>query len=347
MPATPHTEVTANTPREIEALLALPSETLGEHYSPALHSLVDEAGTVRATLLESYRPGTLTRKFSYVTGESSAAVEALIAARTEACLAASCVSVKWEDPEATYAESAERLGFTQLPSPKDSGPGTAAPQAAWVRYAQPWEFAPTPYYRQTTDFSCGPVSLLMAQAHWLGAASMTRDRERAIWRQATRFAGCGVRALSLQVDPAAFDLEVFDTEYLAPQVTPMEPRDARAFANEEDNLRAAEAGVAITERVIAVSEIAAAVEHGARVLVLIDEFRFHGDPMPHWVVAHAHRDGVVLLNDPWVDHDSGESWVDAVDVPVSLAELDEMAWWGDPQYRSALVLSRAEEPAVR
>lgn len=318
----------------------------GPHYSPTLHSLITPEGNVTARLLASSRPGTLSRTVSHVWGESAADVHRLMAAAVSGWDAAGFVSVKWEDDTAAHGETATRLGFTQLPSPAVSGPGTLAPATAWVRYASPWEHDVAPYYRQTTDFSCGPVSLLMAQAHWQGAESMTRERERQIWRRATRFTGCGVRSLSLQVDRSRFDVSVFDTEYLQPQVTPMEPRDARAFANEEDNLLAASAGIAIAEREYSMSEVAAEVDRGSRVLVLIDELRFHGEPMPHWVVVHAHRDGVVLLNDPWVDATEGESWVSAVDVPVALAELDAMAWWGEPRYRSVLVL-RDGHPAVR
>lgn len=339
MTTSPRTASVVADPRAIEARLGLSPDTLDARYTPALHSLSDAQGREAAVLLETGRPGTLARKFSRVSG-AGAAVRDLVEARTLACFDAGGASAKWEDPGSQHAEVARELGFAPLAAPAESGPGTSAPDAAWVRYAEPWPHAGTPYYRQTTDFSCGPVSLLMAEAHWLGAGSMTRDRERQIWRRATRFTGCGAWALALQVDHDEFALEAYDTEFLAPQVTPMEPRDARAFANEEDIRLVAEAGIAMNERLFDVTEIVDAVERGARVLVLIDERRFHGEEIPHWVVVHSHRDGVVLLNDPWVEGARGESWVDSLDIPVSVDELDQMAWWGDPRYRSILVLSK-------
>lgn len=323
--------------REIEAALGLAVGALDARYHPALHALHDESGAERAVLLESGRPGTLSRKISRLAGDADAAQE-LVADRLRACFEAGVSSVKWEDAGAAWAGLARRLGFEALPAPAVSGPGTEAPDAAWVRYAEAWERPDAPYYRQTTDFSCGPASLLMAEACRLGAEWMTRDRERRIWRRATRFTGCGVWALALQVDRDRFRLEAYDTEFLAPQVIPMEPRDARAFANEDDIALAAEAGLEIQERVFEISEVIVAVDRGARVLLLISEQRFHGSESPHWVVAHAHRDGVLLINDPWVETARGESWVDAVDIPVTAAELDGMAWWGDPRYRSVLVL---------
>ena len=336
----PTVHVTEST-EEIRERIGSAARVPGGHYSPRLHSLVGEAGNVTAWLVSSARPGTLSRTVSRLWAESSGDAEQLLTAIVSTWDADGLVSVKLEDAEAEHAEMAERLGFTKLAQPVPSGPGTTAPHTAWVRYAAPWPHDDAPYYRQTTDFTCGPVSLLMAQAHWHGSESITRDKERQIWRRATRFTGCGVRALSLQIDRNDFDISVFDTEYLEPQVTPMEPRDARAFANEEDNMLAEAAGIQVNERVCEVSEIVAELERGSRVLVLIDELRFHGEPMPHWVVAHSHRDGVVLLNDPWVDAEEGETWVSAVDVPVNLEELDAMAWWGEPPYRSVLVLRKA------
>ncbi|PRI12373.1 peptidase C39 family protein [Leucobacter massiliensis] len=329
--------VTEN-PREIEARLGLPAESLDARYAPELHSLGDEPGAPGAWLLESGRPGTLSRKFSRVEGDPEG-IAALIADRARICFENGAVSVKWEDPGSAWAELAAELGFERMPAPAVSGPGTEAPATAWVRYAEPWPHTAAPYYRQTTDFSCGPASLLMAEAHRRGGPSMNRERERAIWRRATRFTGCGVWALALQVDRDRFAMRAYDTEFLAPQLNPMEPRDARAFANEEDVRLVAEAGIEIEQRVFGIAEIIAAIDRGSRVLVLVDEARFHGEPVPHWVMAHAHRDGVLLVNDPWAETAHGESWVDASDIPMAAAELDAMAWWGDPRYRSVLVLS--------
>lgn len=323
--------------REIETALGLPADTLDARYAPHLHRLHDGPGSPCAVLLESGRPGTLSRKLSQVEGDTDAISE-LVAERVRAGFESGAVSVKWEDPEGDWTELAPQLGFERMTSPAASGPGTESPRTAWVRYAEPWPHAEAPYYRQTTDFSCGPVSLLMAEAHWQGAASMTRDRERAIWRRATRFTGCGAWALALQVNRDRFAVRLYDTEFLAPQMRPMEPRDARAFANEEDIRLVRGLGIEVEERVFEVAEIAAAVDRGARVLVLVDEQRFHGEPVPHWILAHAHRDGVFLVNDPWAESTHGESWVDAANIPVPADELDAMAWWGDPRYRSVLVL---------
>jgi hypothetical protein len=65
-----------------------------------------------------------------------------------------------------------------------------------------------------------------------------------------------------------------------------------------------------------------------------------GHTCPHWVLVHDHGDGVYFLNDPWIEPDRLEQKMDVVDLPVRAAELDRMAWYGNPAYRAAVLVGR-------
>ncbi|WP_372450893.1 peptidase C39 family protein [Rhodococcus qingshengii] len=45
---------------------------------------------------------------------------------------------------------------------------------------------------------------------------------------------------------------------------------------------------------------------------------------------HSAHDGIFLVDDPWVDPDEGESWLDGHDVPIAAKALGAMTWWGEP-----------------
>jgi hypothetical protein len=98
------------------------------------------------------------------------------------------------------------------------------------------------------------------------------------------------------------------------------------------------ASVPIEPLAFAVQEIAQALDGGLLALVLIDQAPMMGYPCPHWVLVHGHGGGIYFLNDPWIEPDRLEQKMDVVDLPIMAAELDRMAWYGNPAYRAAVLV---------
>ena len=73
--------------------------------------------------------------------------------------------------------------------------------------------------------------------------------------------------------------------------------------------------------------------------VLSEFANFVDDPTPHWVVASAVRDGVLLIDDPWVETEIGESWVMTHELPMTGDALDGVVRWGRG-YRGVILLHR-------
>lgn len=327
--------VTALGTEEVARWLAVP-----DVYVPEL-VLVREAGRLRSALLVTRRPHAAYRKIAGVWSDADAALDAAVGLLLDAVAeAGDVVSVKWEDRSGGLAGEAARLGFEPLAAPIRSGAGTDA-AAGYVRYLEPWPHRALPYYRQTTEYSCGPVALLMAQAGERSDATITRDEELRLWRAAAHLPGCGPIGLGLHVDRDVFDPEVFvstERQILHEYLTDPMSIEVRALVDAQDEAAAREQGLAVQHRLLTVDEIAQEVAAGHPVLLLIDEFPWHGEAGPHWVTVHSFRDGAFLLHDPWIDAGHGESWVDTADIPLVGEDVDLIGWWGDPAYRGALVL---------
>ncbi|HET6618958.1 MAG TPA: peptidase C39 family protein, partial [Dongiaceae bacterium] len=73
-----------------------------------------------------------------------------------------------------------------------------------------------PYYNQTTDFTCGPSSLLMAMKALDARTDFSRTHELLLWREANTIfmgspghGGCGATGLALAAHRRGFGVEVW------------------------------------------------------------------------------------------------------------------------------------------
>ena len=78
------------------------------------------------------------------------------------------------------------------------------------------------------------------------------------------------------------------------------------------------------------------VDAGERALLLIDEEPMHGETGPHWILAHARVGDTVVVEDPWVGVDAGETWVDTHELPIRPEDLDRLVRWSDDAYRGVI-----------
>lgn len=315
-----------------------------EIYSPELVLAHDKTG-LAAAILVTHRPYTAYRKIARVWLRSTAALDAAVEHLVGHIQQLGGVAaLKWQDEQATQRDHAIRNGFETMPAPVPSGAGTSH-RAGYVRWMNPVPNRTVPYYRQTTEYSCGPVALLMAQSAKTGAP-ITRADEMRLWRRAAHQPGAGPIALAVYADLGTFQPEVFiSTEdvILGEHLHKQWELEVRELFDGEDERAAGELGIPINHRIFSLDEVAAELESGSAVLLLIDEIYFHDDTGSHWILAHTHHEGLFLVNDPWIDADNGDSWVDASDLPVLKQDLEKIAWWGEPAFRGLVVLRPCQE----
>lgn len=307
-------------------------------YAPTLWvDVVD--GAPRAAVLTTGRPATAATTLVDPWWADEGALQRLVASITDDARARGTVALKWRGETVPPVLD----GFVSLRAPFGAV-GTERVRGA-VRWLSAIPHAEPGYYAQTTLFTCAAVAALMgAGVRGVGgfaADGADRDRELDYWRRATNFPACepiglgvataehlGAGAVEIALDTAGpvllEEYEGFD-------------RSFRAELQAESVRRAEELGVRLDRRRVDVAEIARRVAGGELALLLIDEEPMHAVHGPHWVLAHA-SDGhdVVVIEDPWVNRESGETWVDVHELPIRLADLDRLVRWSDEDYRGVV-----------
>lgn len=275
--------------------------------------------------------------------------------------------IRFEEHVALAPLSAEReqvlryLGFTADAVPMPSVPSTLAGTPEYTRSWSLWHdghpATPVPYYGQTTDVTCGAVTALMmfqrdGIGEFTGDSTSNHTRELAFWRRATNLPACD--PIGLAVTTAEDLASRSSTASRAPRVIistddPVLLEDfvsdiyetrLRTQLQQESRRQAEHLGVAIETRWITAEEIRNIVAAGSDVFLLIALDPLIGDPSPHWVLAHEARGDHLIVSDPWVEQAHGESWVDTSGVPIPLKTIDLITRWGNPEYRSVVVVPR-------
>lgn len=257
--------------------------------------------------------------------------------------------VKWEVMAGHDVDPAAH-GFRRLVNARVSGDGTDPGIEGWVLDLVDWPRAELAYYRQTTEFTCGGVSALLA-LEAAGVAMLGDDSdenrltELRVWRSATNVPACDPLALTATLERLRGDahrVEVYLDVDDAVLLEHLSDPDDLAFRSDLQRLAAIEleqAGVVRHRSRPSMAEIGEAVEGGAIALLLIDLEPLIDDPTPHWVVAASAREGILLIDDPWVETSIGETWVTTHELPIAADELEGIVRWGSG-YRGVILLHR-------
>jgi hypothetical protein len=229
-----------------------------------------------------------------------------------------------------------------MPGPMpDARPGRQAPAGLFRWKETASRVAAVPYMRQTTDFTCGPATLLMALSYYGLHPAPDRATEIALWREATTGDGCDPYGLADAAERRGLAVALTVTTdgfFLLEGLENEQQREVRRYIQTGFREQAADAGIAVEHRQIDASHIRDIVESGRLAIVLIDEEPFHGDTCPHWILVHSFADGVFVAHDPWTQVSAGESWLDAYDLPIRPRDLERIAAYGDPAYGAVLAV---------
>lgn len=97
-------------------------------------------------------------------------------------------------------------------------------------------------------------------------------------------------------------------------------------------------GVPITIGALNVEEMEEIFHKGGVPLVLISSWMIYGEKFPHWVVVAGFDDSFVYVNDPYVDHEQGETPMDSIHMPIHRVQFEQMARYGRVGLKSAVVV---------
>ncbi|MGW7066270.1 peptidase C39 family protein [Streptomyces sp. NPDC054855] len=312
-------------------------------HAPHIVAVPDgDGGDWTAAALVTARPDTAYLKIVDAVGDVPAVVEAVVAHARRRELA----QVKWEGWSASPADAAA-AGFAPLNPPLAQSEGAAGPAAGYVRWLRDGVLTEPPYYGQSTHFTCGAVTALVAQAHAgrLPREGLDRNAELTLWRDATNFLACEPVGLGVALSrawpasPVTVHLDT-DRPVMLDHLSESD-QEWRALLQRASRADAERIGVPIDPSRLSLSSIREAVGRREHVLLLLSLARMQGFDVPHWVLCHGVVPGAVVIEDPWANAATGDTWVDAHLLPVPAPSLDAMSAISPEGFRGAVTVGRA------
>lgn len=246
-----------------------------------------------------------------------------------------------------------RRGIRPLGPPLARSEGAEGPAAGYFRWLRDGVVTAPPYYGQTTHFTCGAVTALVAQAHAgaLPGDGLDRRAELTLWRDATNFPACEPVGLGVAVrrawpsSPVTVHLDT-DRPVMLGHL-PESEREWRAHLQRMSREDAGRIGVPVDPRRLSTTGIRSAIGRREHVLLLVSLAAMQGFDVPHWVLCHGVVPGAVVVDDPWADAAKGDTWVDAHLLPVPDPSLDTMSAISPDGFGGAVTIGRRTASAGR
>ncbi len=206
----------------------------------------------------------------------------------------------------------------------------------------------TPFYEQTTDFTCGAACLAMALGRYQSRDYLDPVWEIRLWREATTvfmmsgMGGCEPFGLAVAAHQYGLDPEIHtsgsnDVLFLDTVRDP-EKRQVMELAQRDFRARVAQAGIPVLDFAASLGTIRAAIARGHCVIVLVSGYFMFGKKVPHWVLAHGDDGRHIILHDPWVEDKIEETAADAANLPVPYGIFERITRFGKANLRAAVIL---------
>ncbi len=212
--------------------------------------------------------------------------------------------------------------------------------------------APTPWYRQTTQFTCGPAALMMAMARIDRSVDLCLGLELDIWREATTIfmtsghGGCHPIGLALAAHARGFDAQVVLNQkgpLFLDGVRSPHKKEIMAAVDQQFRLRAKEANIDLLYTETPLKAVEKALKTGKSAIVLVSTYRTTGSKAPHWVSATAIDDTCLYVNNP--DPDENQTALDCQHIPIARDDFAKMGVYGNSRLRTAVILKKKGPPA--
>jgi L-amino acid N-acyltransferase YncA len=209
--------------------------------------------------------------------------------------------------------------------------------------------ARVPFFEQSTDFTCGAACLVMALAGLRGDHFLDPLWEIRLWREATTvfmqsgLGGCEPFGLALAAHAHGLRPEVYCSSQemlFLDSVRDPKKRWIMELAQTDFRRRAEEEQLPVKYEAFTLAELRRRLADGQLAVVLVSGYLMMGKKVPHWVLAHGDDGRHILIHDPWVEEEAGETPADAANIPIPVAIFDRIARYGRTGLRAAVFLTR-------
>lgn len=205
-----------------------------------------------------------------------------------------------------------------------------------------------PWLAQSTRFTCGPASLMMAMAALKPDYQPSDTEELRLWRESTTIfmtsghGGCHPMGMALAADTRGYRAEVWvnhDGPLFLDGVRDETKKPVMMLVH-EDYRHALEArAVPVHYREVRQDDLIAAFDRGGVPIILISTYRMDSKKAPHWVVMSGYDEECIYVHDPDPDG-QGQTALDCQYLPLARADFERMTSFGRSRLRTAVILSR-------
>jgi len=214
------------------------------------------------------------------------------------------------------------------------------------RYRDTLQHRSVHWLRQTTPFTCGPASLMMAMHGLNRAYQPSQEEEINLWREATTIfmtsghGGCHPIGLALAAKRRQFTVEVWVNQTGTLFIDGVRSEEKKQVVELVDTCfkrEAQEQGIKIHYANISQNDLISAFKSGAIPLILISTFQMDRKKAPHWVVMSGFDDDCLYMHDP--DPEEGrQSEIDCQFIPIACEDFDRMSSFGKNRLRTAVII---------
>lgn len=207
-----------------------------------------------------------------------------------------------------------------------------------------------PYYNQTTDFTCGPSSLLMAMKTLDPGIDVSRTHELLLWREANTIfmgsdghGGCGATGLALAAHRRGFDVEVWVNHrgtLLGSRPKTKDRAKVMTLLQQADLAEMKRLKIPYRIGARSIGQLHTDIDGGAMPVVLVSMDYIHKDPTAHWVVVTGIDDECVTVHDPWISRNLGYTRRTMQDYVVPRAAFHAMTAYGPRKERATVLIRR-------
>ena len=217
-----------------------------------------------------------------------------------------------------------------------------------LRIAEDHLLRSTPWYQQTTEFTCGPASLMMAMASLKDSLELNQTLELDIWREATTIfmtsghGGCHPIGLALAAHDRRYTVEVFintDKALFLDGVRSEKKREILKVVHQRYVQLAQQKKLPVHQSEIHQEYLQQWLSDGYAVVILISTYRLDGKKAPHWVCVTAIDDHCIYVHDPDLEVQK-QMPIDCQYLPIAREDFDRMSAFGSGRLRTALILKR-------
>ena len=213
-----------------------------------------------------------------------------------------------------------------------------------------------PWISQTTPFTCGPASLMMAMNGLDPGYSPSPLEEVEIWREATTIfmtsghGGCHPVGLALAAVARGFDAEVWINKkgpLFVEGVRDHNKKRVISLVHESFISQAKKQKIPVRYADIDQARLADCYARGENVLILISSYRLDNRKAPHWVVLSGYDENCLYFHDPDLEvgpyltiADENRESIECQHVPIARADFASMSLFGSSRLRTAVILRK-------